>query len=139
MPNSNGAGPRANGRTEPQARAEAQASRAKSAFLATMSHEIRTPMNGVIGMLDVLHQTSLTAHQLEMVDLIRESAVALLAIIEDVLDFSKIEAGKLQIEPQPMSVAAVVEKTCRLLDGVAQKQGVELTMFCASGPAAVCR
>ena len=49
-----------------------QANRAKSSFLAAMSHEIRTPMNGVIGMIDVLHETSLRNDQVEMVDLVRE-------------------------------------------------------------------
>lgn len=82
-----------------QARIDAeQASRAKSSFLAAMSHEIRTPMNGVIGMIDVLRQTSLSGYQMEMANLIRDSAYALLSIIEDILDFSKIEAGKLEIE-----------------------------------------
>ena len=64
-----------------------QANRAKSSFLAAMSHEIRTPMNGVIGMIDVLHETSLRKDQVEMVDLVRESALSLLNIIDDILDF----------------------------------------------------
>ncbi len=118
--------------TEELERARAAAeegTRAKSAFLAAVSHEIRTPMNGVIGMLDVLHQSSLRGDQVEMVDLIRDSANALLAIIEDILDFSKIEAGKLDIDAAPMNVEDIVEKACGLLDKLALKKGVELTMF----------
>ncbi|WP_054774668.1 response regulator [Methylogaea oryzae] len=110
-------------------RAAEEANRAKSAFLASMSHEIRTPMNGVIGMVDVLHQTSLKGHQVEMVELIRDSAYALLGIIDDILDFSKIEAGKLEIEHVLMSPVEVVEKACDMLDRLAEKKGVELTLF----------
>jgi signal transduction histidine kinase/DNA-binding response OmpR family regulator len=105
------------------------ANRAKSAFLATMSHEIRTPMNGVIGMMDVLHQTSLSGQQVEMVDLIRESAFSLLTIIDDILDFSKIEAGRLDLESSPMPIGEVIEHTCSMFDHLALKKDVELTVF----------
>src|SRR3989338_276691 len=106
-----------------------QANHAKSDFLATMSHEIRTPMNGVIGMIDVLHQSSLRGYQVEMVDLIRESAYSLLDIINDILDFSRIEANKLEIEYAPTRVDDVVESVCGMLDSMAEKKGVELTLF----------
>ncbi len=113
-----------------QARIDAeQASRAKSSFLAAMSHEIRTPMNGVIGMIDVLRQTSLSGYQMEMANLIRDSAYALLAIIEDILDFSKIEAGKLEIEKIPMRLVSVVENACGMLAHLALSKKVELTLF----------
>jgi PAS domain S-box-containing protein len=113
-----------------QARNEANAAnQAKSSFLAAMSHEIRTPMNGVIGMVDVLHHTSLKGYQVEMVDLIRESGFSLLRIIDDILDFSKIEAGRLEIDCAPISLLNVVENACGMLDQLADKKGVELTLF----------
>lgn len=113
-----------------QARADAeQASRAKSAFLATMSHEIRTPMNGVIGMVEVLTRSRLTEHQAELVRTIRESASALLGIIDDILDFSKIEAGRLEIEQAPLSVADLVEGIGNSLLPVAARKGVDLSLF----------
>jgi PAS domain S-box-containing protein len=112
------------------AREEAeQANRTKSTFLATMSHEIRTPMNGVLGLLDVLSQTSLLSAQSEIVQLIRDSADALLRIIDDILDFSKIEAGKLRVESASMGLQEVVEKVCGLLDSIAVRAQVGLTLF----------
>jgi CheY-like chemotaxis protein/anti-sigma regulatory factor (Ser/Thr protein kinase) len=80
-------------------------------------------------MIDVLQQTSLLGYQVEIVDTIRESAYALLGIVEDILDFSKIESGKLEIESLPMSVAVVVEKACSMLYHLARKQQLELTLF----------
>lgn len=101
----------------------------KSQFLATMSHEVRTPINGIVGMVDVLHQTSLRGEQVEMVDIIRESAQSLLGVVNDILDFSKIEAGKLELAPAPFSPAAVIRSVCLLLDRMALNQGVELTLY----------
>ncbi|TPQ41668.1 hypothetical protein C2U69_07510 [Cupriavidus pinatubonensis] len=110
-----------------RARQEAEAaSRAKSAFLAMISHEIRTPMNGVIGMIEVLTRTTLSADQREMVATVRESAAALLNIIDDILDFSKIEADKMRIECVPLSIEHTVETLCASLVLLAERNNVAL-------------
>ena len=105
------------------------ANQAKSSFLATMSHEIRTPISGVIGMVDVLHQTSLKGYQVEMVDIIRDSANSLLNIIDDILDFSKIESGRLELETVQIAIEPNIEKVCSLLDHMAMEKNVELSLF----------
>ncbi len=105
-----------------------QANRAKSAFLAAMSHEIRTPMNGVVGMIDVLEQSNLKSAQADIVKTVRESAYALLGIVDDVLDFSKIEAGHFQIDHDPMSIERVLRRVCDTLDHLASSKGVTLRL-----------
>ena len=113
-----------------EARDAAQAAnRAKSAFLAAMSHEIRTPLNGVVGMIDLLAVQALHPGQLEMIGTIKDSAFALLSIIDDILDFSKIEAGRLDLTISPVDIREVIEGVAETLTPIADKKACFLTAF----------
>lgn len=109
-------------------RAEA-ADRLKSAFLATMSHELRTPLNSIIGFTGILLKGlagPLNDEQIKQLQIIKNSAQHLLALINEVLDLSKIEAGQMEIHCETFNLASSINKVLEIVKPLAEKKSLSL-------------
>jgi PAS domain S-box-containing protein len=115
------------------------ANRTKSEFLANVSHEIRTPMNGIIGMTDLVLDTALSTTQRDYLDTVRQSADALMEIINDLLDLSKIEAGRMELETINFELRGMLEHLAKPIALSASRKGLAVEVELASDlPHMVC-
>ncbi len=110
-----------------------QASLAKSRFLATLGHEVRTPMTGVLGMSELLLDTELDPRQRDYTLAIRRAGDHLMRLVNDALDLARIEAGKLQLDPQPFDLQALVQDIVALCAPMAQQKGVRFDVHVDDG------
>ncbi|MEX3073204.1 ATP-binding protein [Vibrio alginolyticus] len=118
-----------------RAREEAElANQSKSEFLAMMSHEVRTPLNSVLGMLDILRQSTLSNEQFGALCQMECSAELLLAIISDILDLSKIESGSFQLNEQWINLSDTVMFVISQQKQVATNKNLEFHLKCTIAP-----
>jgi signal transduction histidine kinase/HPt (histidine-containing phosphotransfer) domain-containing protein/ActR/RegA family two-component response regulator len=103
-----------------------RASAAKTEMMADMSHEVRTPMNGVLGLSGLLLETSLDEKQRKMVSAIRESADALVEIVDEVLDFARLRRGQLELELTAFDIGALVDGVAALMEPRVTSKGLVL-------------
>src|SRR5712691_33612 len=71
---------------------------ATGTFLACLNHEIRTPLSGIMGMIELLLETSLDEDQREYAQAARVCAESLFEILNSALDYSALEAGQFTLD-----------------------------------------
>jgi signal transduction histidine kinase len=102
----------------------AEASERKSQFLASMSHELRTPLNAIIGLTEMMVTNAArfgTEKALEPLRRVNAAGSHLLSLINEVLDLSKIEAGKLELNPEPVNLARLIDEVIGTAGQLAEK------------------
>ena len=115
-------------------------SRTKSSFLANMSHELRTPLNAIIGLTDMMVSKlgdSARKRRLNHFDAFIAPGKHLLDLINQVLDLSKIEAGKLDINPDNVNVAALVDEVVGTARSLAEQNKNRLNVECPTDVGAI--
>jgi len=113
-----------------------RANQYKSEFLANMSHELRTPLNSSLILAKILADNrtgNLTAEQIKYAQTISSAGNDLLAIINDILDLSKIEAGKVELAPESVVVARILDDLSRTFQPVAHNKGLGFKVELAAG------
>jgi signal transduction histidine kinase/CheY-like chemotaxis protein len=117
-----------------------QASRTKSAFLASMSHELRTPLNTIIGLTEMLSENAArfgTEKATEPLGRVVRAGRHLLSLINDILDLSKIEAGKMEMSLENVGVRLLVEEVVSAVGSMADKNRNKVILECAEDVPAI--
>lgn len=104
-----------------------QASEARRAFLAKASHELRTPLNAILGLCELMHTDVPNDTCARHLTAVKQSALALRRLVNDLLDVSRIDASKLQLHPVPFEPRRLLTEVAEELQPRARARGLELS------------
>ena len=122
---------------EEKSRQLEMASQHKSQFVASMSHELRTPLNAIIGLTEMMVTNAArfgTDKAAEPLQRVHRAGTHLLGLINQVLDLSKIEAGKLELSPESVNLAPLIDEVIGTARQLAEQNKNRLVVECPGRP-----
>ena len=111
-----------------QEKNDAEATLAKSRFIANLSHEIRTPLNAVLGLIDVIALQGLSPEQRGYASQAKSAANSLLSLLNRMLDFARVESAQVQLNKAPFSVADLIDYCEGIATPLCSKKGLEFSV-----------
>lgn len=111
--------------------AKDKADLAKSRFLATMSHEIRTPLNGVLGMVELMLNSTQSPLQIkQMKSAIKESSDLLVQVVDDIIEYSMSESGELKLDTKAVDLSELMHTVVDSQTPKARENDVQISVAC---------
>lgn len=108
--------------------------RAKAELLAVMSHEMRTPLNGILGTIELLKQSRLTAQQARYLTAMNTSAGLLLHHVNGVLSISRAEAGQLELLVDQINPSTLLHELVESQRPVIEAHGNQIICDTSAAP-----
>jgi two-component system cell cycle sensor histidine kinase PleC len=116
--------------------------RARKDFLTSTSHELRTPLNAILGFSEMIAKEMFgplkNDRYLEYAQIIHNSGVHVLSLINDLLDLSKLDAGKLELRVEPVEILKVIIDCVRCVEAQATKDHIGISVHVYDGVDRLC-
>jgi len=112
-----------------------QVDKMKDEFVSVVSHELRTPLTSIHGSLGMLASGLLPPESEQgkrLLQIAVDSTERLVRLINDILDIERIESGKVKMEKQPCLIGEIIQETVDIMQPLATKAGITLTVGCES-------
>ncbi|MFN5996669.1 MAG: ATP-binding protein [Paracoccaceae bacterium] len=108
--------------------------RAKADLLAVMSHEMRTPLNGILGTIELLKDSKLTAQQNRYISAMNTSAGLLLHHVNGVLSMSRADAGQLDLRVAEINPSTLLHELVESQRHVIEAHGNQILCDTSAAP-----
>ena len=100
--------------------------KSREQLISTVSHDLKTPLSTIMGYVEMLGNSPLTAKQKYFTQNVKNSSEYISRLVQDLLDFSQIEAGKIAIENTSFSLPDMMDEIAKSVQSVFSHKKIAL-------------